>query len=220
MNVLERRSVAHSHRFTHRKKVNYGWALESEEDNEYTGAYAHLSSASEYDVFFSVVDNELVTTHKLAENVSHPLPQWLVDKAFKEVAVVRRELKAKEEYYSAITPLHVEMAAGLVAFALWDELRPELLTTTLTTDQSLHVYAALPDGIGTAHVSVLFSPDLDPTETEDQGEDADNTIISVYDRTGKFRAGTTGPLCEALCHLKDLASKWNLAVLPGYAEED
>ncbi|MGY2134430.1 hypothetical protein ACW9KT_19530 [Hymenobacter sp. HD11105] len=135
------------------------------------------------------------------------LPQWLLEKMVSEMASIRAQLRQKADYYAGIRPQHIETGVGLVAGMLWQLLLPESLVATLTYEQSLHVRAELPAGAGSVHVSVLFSPGLDPTQNTGQQEEEDNTLVSVYDAHGQLRGGTEGPLLDTLNRLHDVLTQ-------------
>lgn len=142
-------------------------------------------------------------------------PHWLTNQALKEITVVRGELTKKAEYFAGIDKSQVEKVAALVAIVLLLELRPESLTTSLTYDQTLHMRASLPNGAGSAHVSVIFTPGIDPGNTAALGEDADNTLVARYDHSGNYLNGTTGPLFDALAQLSALAHPSAAAITAG-----
>lgn len=127
----------------------------------------------------------------------------IISHAYKTRDAARRDLHEKIACYAGISEQHVENAAFLVAAALGLQ-NCERVTTTLTYEQSLHVRAELPNGAGSVHVSVLFTPGLDPTQATGEREEEDNTVISVFGRDGKFVVSTEGPLLPALTQLPAL----------------
>jgi hypothetical protein len=127
----------------------------------------------------------------------------IISHAYKAKEAIRRELHEKTTHYAGISVQHVENAAFLVAAALGLQ-NCERVTTTLTYEQSLHVRAELPDGTGSVHVSVLFTPGLDPTQDTGEREEEDNTVISVFGRDGKFVASNEGALLPTLTQLPAL----------------
>lgn len=134
--------------------------------------------------------------------------RWLMDKGLKDGETVRQQLLAKQSYFEAIEANHVLKATYLLSLALRCEATLAQLAFTLTYDQSLHVRATLPQGA--LHVSVLFTPGLDPTQHLGQREEEDNTVVSVFGPDGRWQAGTEGPLQLCLGRLSALLA----ALLP------
>ncbi|MGI4735769.1 MAG: hypothetical protein ACRYG7_11380 [Janthinobacterium lividum] len=128
--------------------------------------------------------------------------EWLMDKGLKDGETVRQQLQAKQAYFAEIEARYVLKATYLLSLALRQEVAPTQLAFTLTYDQSLHVRATLPQGA--LHVSVLFTPGLDPTQHLGQCEEEDNTVVSVFGPGGRWQVGTEGPLLPCLGRLPAL----------------
>lgn len=128
--------------------------------------------------------------------------RWLADRALREMEIVTRQLAAKQPYYESIDRSHVLATTGLLTVQLWQHATPLDLTFTLTYDQSLHVRATLPQGA--LHVSVLFTPGLDPLQNQGLCEEEDNTVLSVFGADGRWQKGIEGPLMQCLSELPAL----------------
>ncbi|TGD80813.1 hypothetical protein [Hymenobacter wooponensis] len=137
-----------------------------------------------------------------AINATELRVRWVADRALREMETVGRQLATKHAYYDGIERDHILTVVALLTVHIWQQASPLDLTFTLTYDQSLHVRATLPQGA--LHISVLFTPGLDPLQNQGACEEEDNSVLSIFGPDGHWQAGAEGTLMHCMVTLPTL----------------